>query len=97
MEGGISYLSKVAGAGKPGRMLILQLGWELQALLGGATLGQLLGVYLETVASTGLWRMKKWEEGTHIAHLRVGMSLRISGWAGRDPWAEVSWISLQGA
>lgn len=39
----ISYLSKVTGGGKPGRISTLQLGWELQDAPGGATSGQLLG------------------------------------------------------
>lgn len=92
----ISYLSKVTDGGKPGRISILQLGWELQAPPGGATSGQQLGFSWEGVASMGSWRMK-WEEGAHVAHLRMGMSPRIYEWAGRDLWAEVWGISLQGA
>lgn len=50
------------------------------------------------MASMELWRMKRCEEGTHVAHLIVGIiSLGISEWAGRDPSAEVPGILLQGA
>jgi hypothetical protein len=50
---------------------VLPWRWELPVPPGEARLGQRLGVYLESRAPMGLWRMEKCGEGTHIVHLRV--------------------------
>lgn len=94
---GISRLSRATGESKHGRTgMSLRLRWEPLSLPGRAISGQHLGDYLENMTWVGVWRVKKCEGRTSLAHWREeGRSLRTSEEARRGCQAEVTGVDCR--